>query len=420
MVEVHAEEAAFLWLLRDTAVHAPHYRLKNLQDLDERIEGHLDGVRLAGPRGMTIAKDVLELTDAGEVFTYTASAVAIGDDAATRAVLDIALPAPELRRGLVSALAWLPWRIAQKQVASMMRSDEPLTKSVATLTLALRRVDPGRALGDALEQDDEVLRIAAIRAVGLLGRGDLLDRIKRAPSERSLGIGCATAWSGSVLGDKLCTSQLYELASEDNELPWREELLRLVFRRFRDEGVSRVRELSSRRKMPRDVVVAAGALGDPAVVPWLIEQMTDTELARVAGEAFADITGAHFEIDQLWRDPPQPAAADPHKNPVAQSEELAEDEDAPAEPESEAGSPLDRDLYWPDVDKVTHWWRHNKTRFQKGVRYLRGRTLTKENLRETLQNGYQRQRSAAALELAALDPEQFVEVRAPNYRQRPG
>jgi RecJ-like exonuclease len=30
IVEQHAEEEAFLWLLRDAAVQAPHYSLKDL------------------------------------------------------------------------------------------------------------------------------------------------------------------------------------------------------------------------------------------------------------------------------------------------------------------------------------------------------------------------------------------------------
>jgi hypothetical protein len=51
IIEQHAEEAAFLWLLRDAAVRAPHYSLKNLADLDNRVEAHLDGLRIAGLEG---------------------------------------------------------------------------------------------------------------------------------------------------------------------------------------------------------------------------------------------------------------------------------------------------------------------------------------------------------------------------------
>ena len=36
----HAEEAAFLWLLRDRAVARPQYTLSTLTELDQRVEAH--------------------------------------------------------------------------------------------------------------------------------------------------------------------------------------------------------------------------------------------------------------------------------------------------------------------------------------------------------------------------------------------
>ena len=37
IVAQHASEAAFLWMLRDAAVYAPHYALKDLARLDDRV-----------------------------------------------------------------------------------------------------------------------------------------------------------------------------------------------------------------------------------------------------------------------------------------------------------------------------------------------------------------------------------------------
>jgi hypothetical protein len=45
IIDQHAEEAAFLWLRRDAAVHQPHYDIEDLAELDERVEAHLDGLR---------------------------------------------------------------------------------------------------------------------------------------------------------------------------------------------------------------------------------------------------------------------------------------------------------------------------------------------------------------------------------------
>jgi len=51
IVSQHAEEAAFLWLLRSYATRAPHYDLADLAALEERVDAHLDGLRIAGDAG---------------------------------------------------------------------------------------------------------------------------------------------------------------------------------------------------------------------------------------------------------------------------------------------------------------------------------------------------------------------------------
>ncbi len=47
IIEQHAEEAAFLWLQRNAAIHEPHYSLKDIAHLDDRLEAHIDGLRIA-------------------------------------------------------------------------------------------------------------------------------------------------------------------------------------------------------------------------------------------------------------------------------------------------------------------------------------------------------------------------------------
>lgn len=54
IVSQHVEEAAFLWLLRDSAVGQPHYSIDDLENLDRRIEAHLDGLRIAGNEGWEV------------------------------------------------------------------------------------------------------------------------------------------------------------------------------------------------------------------------------------------------------------------------------------------------------------------------------------------------------------------------------
>ena len=68
IIEQHAEDAAFNWLLRDAAVSEPHYSLDDLAKLDNRVEAHIDGLRIAGDEGWEICKEALSWEEAGEVF----------------------------------------------------------------------------------------------------------------------------------------------------------------------------------------------------------------------------------------------------------------------------------------------------------------------------------------------------------------
>src|SRR5262249_51964936 len=79
----------------------------------------------------------------------------------------------------------------------------------------------------------------------------------------------------------------------------------------------------------------------------------------------------------------------------------------------------DDDLPWPDPALVKKWWESRRGSFSKDTRYLLGQPITAESLRQSLKTAYQRQRAAAALELALLKPGRpLFEVRAAGYRQQ--
>src|SRR5208337_4999599 len=125
--------------------------------------------------------------------------------------------------------------------------------------------------------------------------------------------------------------------------------------------------------------------------------------ARVAGESFSLITGVHIAYDKLEGEKPEGFEAGPTENP--------EDEDV--------AMGADLDLPWPDPTLIQKWWNARQGNFAKGTRYLLGKPIEPESLRQALKTGYQRQRAAAALELAILKPGRpLFEVRAPGFRQQ--
>ncbi len=60
IIEQHAEDAAFNWLLRDRAVSEPHYDLADLAHLDDRVEANIDGLRIAGDEGWEICREAMD------------------------------------------------------------------------------------------------------------------------------------------------------------------------------------------------------------------------------------------------------------------------------------------------------------------------------------------------------------------------
>jgi uncharacterized protein (TIGR02270 family) len=156
-------------------------------------------------------------------------------------------------------------------------------------------------------------------------------------------------------------------------------------------------------KDTRMLIQAVGVAGDPHYIPWLMEQMADLKVARLAGEAFSVITGADLAFIDLERRPPEDVELGPNDNP--------EDEDVGMDP--------DDGLPWPDPAKVRVWWEANRHRFPAGVRHFMGEPPNPENCRRVLREGYQRQRIAAALYLALLRPgTPLFPTSAPAWRQK--
>jgi len=147
-VSQHAEEAAFLWLLRDAAISAPHYSLQDLADLDERVEAHIDGLRVAGDGGWAMVADGLQQQESGEVFAAAVIALEGNDPQRLQQVYTAVESAPDTGRGLVSAAGWVSPDKLRGKIAGMLGSDSPLWLRTGIAACAVHRVDCGTTRGD--------------------------------------------------------------------------------------------------------------------------------------------------------------------------------------------------------------------------------------------------------------------------------
>jgi uncharacterized protein (TIGR02270 family) len=403
IVTQHAEEASFLWFLRSLAVDAPHYSLADLAELDDRVEAHLDGLRIAADAGWTICKEALAQEEPGEVFAAAALAFESGMEDRINVVLEAACPDPELSGGIVSAIGWLPYEQVRNYITSLLKSKDPSHQRIGLAASAVNRKDPGKAIVDALNGKDLSLKARAHRAVGELGRVDLFSVVKRQLAAEDKDCRFWAGWSSVLLGDRADGLALLK-AVATSDSPFRERALNLALRVMDDASAQTwLKELAQHPEWIRYAVIGAGVVGNPVRIPWLIEQMEVPELARVAGEAFSMITGIDIAYEDLEGEWPEGFEAGPTESP--------DDEDVELDP--------DEDLPWPDPTLIGEWWDKNKGAFRSGTRYLLGQPISRQNLQQSLRKGFQRQRAAAALELAILQPGRPIfEVRAPGFRQK--
>ncbi|HCE7955129.1 TPA: TIGR02270 family protein [Pseudomonas aeruginosa] len=387
MVALHAEEAAFLALLRDYAVRAPHYDLEELAELDQRIEAHLDGLAIAGQAGYDALFEQLGAHAQGEAFALAVLAMQAGDDALIGRMRACLAESPEARRGFAAALGWLDWDQARPWVERLLASPEPLFRAIGLAACGMHRQDPGAALLSALGHADPAVLARAARTAGELRRRDLMANIRAYRAHDDPSLRFWANWATAQMGDEEAWGPLRAFAGQPGpfQLPATRVLLAW---QPRDTSMAWIRQLMQAAETRRIGIQATGLFGDPVAVPWLIQQMRDESLARVAGEAFSLITGADLALLDLELE--ALPDYDPGPNDDPDDEDVALDDD--------------ENLTWPDAARVTAWWRDHGARFVAGRAYLLGEPLDEAHCRQALRDGQQRQRMAAACLLARFVP----------------
>lgn len=391
VLDQHLEEAAFLAEVRDYAVRAPHYDLRHLQRLEERIEAHLDGLRVAGPTALDALAAQLHPQAVGELFVCNVLALEREDLPTCAALLREYGSSSETERALSAALGWLDWTRIEAPVERMLASADPLARRLGLAACGMHRRDPGPALLAALAHADPRVLARAARTAGELRRHDLMIelRVHRLHEDAAVRFWCN--WATAQLGDEEALAVLRDFAAEEGDWQFRALPVLLAWQP-RELSMAWIRQLTQDPERRRLAIRAAGLFCDPQTIPWLIRQMQEPPLARAAGEAFALITGADLaELDLELRSTPDYDAGP------------SDDPDDP-----EVAMDPDTDLAWPDPALVAAWWQANEQRFANGQAHLLGAPLSEAQCHQVLRKGWQRQRVAAAALLARFQPRQVL------------
>lgn len=419
VVSQHAEESTHLRHVRSVLLRSPHAQLHRLQRLDDRIAAHLDGIAVAGDFGLKLCLEALETPSAGAVFALAVRALELKDAALLQRLFAIVVAESAAEGGLLSAFGWVPAQALQGVIRDLLRSGDAAQRAAGLAACVMHRVDPGAALVAALAESDARLRVRALRVAGEAGRVDLLPQVVAACAAEDEAQRFWAARSALLLGDRSAAALavLSELAEgsgvwSDAAAEWllkvvevdaARQHLRLWSEQAKVAGPAEPAGAAARRRLIR----RCGVAGDAFFIPWLIGQMQDLAVSRLAGEAFTLITGADLARLDLERKPPEGASdgrfGGPNEDPDDDNVALDEDESLP----------------WPDPERVQGWRQANQARFPAGQRVFMGDVPSPAQSLKVLREGGQRQRIAAAQWLGLLVPgSKLFPTAAPAWRQQ--
>ncbi|NUT79893.1 TIGR02270 family protein [Pseudomonas brassicacearum] len=402
ILDQHTEEVSFLAALRDYAVRAPHYDLDQIGTLDNRLDAHLDGLRIAGTTGLETLLAQLGPHAVGEMFASVVLAFETADAKVLSRLSTHLRSALETERGYLMALGWLDWERISPWIERMFAAPEPLFRRLGLAACGMHRHDPGPALLAGLYDADPSVLARAARTAGELRRRDLLPAIRAHRLHENAATRFWANWATAQMGDEQALEPLRQFAKQPGEFQYRALCVLLAWQE-REPSIAWIRQWVQDPRDRRIGIQALGLLGDPVCVPWLIQQMSDLPYARVAGEAFSLITGADLALLDLELQDLPDFDAGPNDNP--------EDPNVAMDP--------DENLPWPDPQSITHWWQAHGGDFQAGVGYVLGQPQSESSFQQALARGQQRQRSAAACGIARYRPtEVLFPTSAPAWRQK--
>lgn len=370
----HASAAGHLWSVREAAVDRPDCAPRHLLRIERQLAVHLAALRAAAREGREAAAEALarEL-DPGAQFVSALLAMEAGDHALLDGLVCLAREDPLLQTGLLGALAWTGPRTVQLLLRPWLAGDG-FSRCLALAACSQQRRAPGVPLERLVEDPEPAVRGRALRLAGELGATALAPAAAAAAGEAEGPAGYWGAWAAALLGEPAAALPALEAAAEANPAG---EAVELAVRAAQPGNARAwLRGLGDDPARLRLVLRGLGALGDPAAAPWLLGRMSDPVLARLAGESFALLTGVDLAHDGLAADPP-----------------MAEHEDDP-----------DTGLPWPDPELAGEWWERNARRLPAGTRHLLGLTVDEWACESAWSRGWQRQRRAAAYELALMRP----------------
>jgi uncharacterized protein (TIGR02270 family) len=384
VVELHLDEAAWLWAQWRRALFAPDFDLADAAEWEERLLAHVDGL----VEGGQAVSDVLlgPALESSEPERISAAFLALlhtgPSEDHVRSLLRGAEPLQ--RASMQRALEVYEGEGVAKALQPLLRSDDVALLALALETLVFREEGLEDAqLADFLRHEDARVRISALRGLREPGQPGLAPLVRHGFASAHAGIRAAAIEAGFTGGLREAGAACRRALQAEGARS-REALVLWALGGGEDEARLLI-GLLEHPQLRADALWALGFSGRVCAADACMEWLGDAKLGRLAGEAFCAVTGLRLEGPFVL-----PGAPPPEEPIPLESEDL--DADLVPGPED--------DLPVPDAAAVASWWGAARAGFVEGTRYLMGHPFKGDTLLEALARGPMRRRHVWARELA--------------------
>lgn len=392
ILEEHEEEADFLWQQRTNALSDRVYNLDDLAELEERLLAHLDGLVLGEKEAWKLLEPMLTDGELGEVFTAAFVALDSGDAERIDVVIKTFVQADgDIFEGIRNALRHSSYPEIEGIIRPCLTSEKRSVQAAAVDALSFRRlpVEIGQLQSLLNDPDPQVVAVA-ISAVGRLRVVQLKGQVEQSMSSSDPYIRLEAMRTGLLLGSQQALSHCRKAIRGHSEEA--KDALILLGLAGHSEDNPLITEAVSDPTLSRNAITAMGLMGNLSYMDILLLLSANPEFSRLAGEAISMITGVNIVAEKFVAEKPVMVEA-------GASEDTREDDE-----DEEFVEDPDEALPFPDPVKLESWWRKNVARFDRKVRYRRGRPHGSQVLMDILRNGSLPERHHAAFEISLLNP----------------
>lgn len=369
VLQQHLEDAAFCWLRRQDALWSPLYARDELGRIDQILDAHLEGLRVAGVEAIAPALENLDRWQTDDEAFVSTYVLAHSPAATALAQLEGALiEEPDLATGAGAALLWAGSDAALPLLQRWWHSSEAALRRAA-LPAAMRhpRVKRSTVVLDSEESIDASLRARAHRAVGEWRLDEFGTQVRRGLDDVSARCRLEAAVALSLLGDPAAADGIVDALPALEGRTRRRAVLAWAAGATAPAFAAAFNRLVAQPEWHRDLIWALAFRGDGAGLPHLAWWLQFPQHARLAAYAIVHVTGLDLEDQGLWLDDGSDDDAQGGENDDDSADHVHDHDD----------DELDEDdgLLEPDAAALAAWVERQSDRFVAGQCYLAGELI---------------------------------------------